>query len=166
MHQDPNSDPFFTSRDQIDESTDLTSATFRRARRVAGWQVCRCSRVSTGVFDSITEELRSPQVGILTCPNTRETLDPTMYGLAASVMPLLALPQEASALFVDHMFDAIAVHLAFKYGGVNPKGALPAGGLRSWQQRRVNEITAREPEQRSQEPNRVVEIACLPKTTR
>jgi AraC-like DNA-binding protein len=96
--------------------------------------------IPQGVFDSIAEELRSPQVSVLTCPNTRETLDPTMYGLAASLMPLLASPQEANALFVDHMFDAIAVHLAFKYGGVKPKAALPAGGLKLWQQRRVNEL--------------------------
>jgi AraC family transcriptional regulator len=62
--------------------------------------------------------LGRPAIETLHNPIGIERRDETMLGLAHSLNPLLARPEHATALFTDHVFLAMATHLAVTYGGV------------------------------------------------
>ena len=66
--------------------------------------------------------------------------DPVVRNLGAALLPALAEPQAAAALFVEHVAIALHLHLAQKYGS----SVLPArpvrGTLAPWQERRAKEF--------------------------
>jgi AraC family transcriptional regulator len=72
-------------------------------------------------FDEFSRDAGVSQVERLYCPNTVETRDPTMLGLAQAIHPLLEEPDEVTPLFADHIFAAIVAHLALTYGGSNSR---------------------------------------------
>lgn len=69
-------------------------------------------------FDEITSELKRPRIERLNSPLQVERLDVTMLNLARALNPVLATPERASALFIDHVFLAMVAHLAVTYGGL------------------------------------------------
>jgi AraC-like DNA-binding protein len=93
--------------------------------------------VSRGLLDRIADEeggLRrdglSAQAGIS---------DPVLGHLLRALMPALARPGEASALFLEHLAVAIGVHLLHRYGGAG--AAVPARrGLSAAHARRAKEM--------------------------
>jgi AraC family transcriptional regulator len=94
-------------------------------------------------FDEITSELRRPKIETLHSPLGVEHRDETMLGLARSLNSVLARPEHATALFTDHVFLAMATHLAVTYGGSTgagrPARATPKGRLLSpLQEQRVS----------------------------
>ena len=80
-------------------------------------------------FDDITSELKRPRIEQLNCLPTLERRDETMFGLAQALNPLLARPEEGTALFSDHVFSAMVAHIAVTYGGLDP-GYLQSPGSR------------------------------------
>jgi AraC family transcriptional regulator len=70
-------------------------------------------------FDEITSELKRPRIEQLNSPIGVEHQDETMLGLARSLNPLLARPEQATALFIDHVFLSMVAHLAVRYGGLD-----------------------------------------------
>ncbi|MDB4898619.1 MAG: helix-turn-helix domain protein [Gemmatimonadetes bacterium] len=82
-------------------------------------------------FDEITSELGRPAIETLHNPIGIERRDETMLGLAHSLNPLLARPEHATALFTDHVFLAMATHLAVTYGGVKAGHAQSHGTSRA-----------------------------------
>lgn len=60
--------------------------------------------------------------------------------LFRALLPALARPEEASQLFVDQVAQALTVHVAQQYGGLDGAKSAPRGGLAPWQQRRVTEL--------------------------
>jgi hypothetical protein len=64
--------------------------------------------------------------------------DHTISSLGRVLLPALNHPDQASQLFVDHLF-AIGVHIAQTYGGMRPLSPPVQGGLASWQVRRAKE---------------------------
>jgi AraC family transcriptional regulator len=94
-------------------------------------------------FDEFSEESRISKIECLSCPNTTETRDEAMLGLARALLPLLERPNEVNALFADHIFAAQVAHLALTYGGTrneNIRRHPPFRTLTHLQQRRVTEF--------------------------
>jgi AraC family transcriptional regulator len=86
--------------------------------------------IPNSAFDDITSELKRPRIEQLNCLPTEERRDETMFGLAQALNPLLARPEEATALFSDHVFSAMVAHLAVTYGGLDPRNPLVPGSRR------------------------------------
>jgi AraC family transcriptional regulator len=81
---------------------------------------------------SVYDELRyQPDLAIF---------DPVAGHLLASLLPALARPDEASALFVDHVVSSLTAHIAHAYGGLRAVNRPARGGLAPWQQRRAEEL--------------------------
>jgi AraC family transcriptional regulator len=93
-------------------------------------------------FDEISSDLRRPRIERLHCPIGVEHKDDTMLSLARALDPVLARPEQATALFTDHVLSAMVTHLAVTYGGLNgsqmtvPRGRR-RGMLTPLQERRV-----------------------------
>lgn len=73
---------------------------------------------------------RSKDVERLDCPPTMGPPDETILLLARALNYALARPSEASALFADHIFIAMTVHLAVSYGGIDRGDAESLGAVR------------------------------------
>jgi len=72
------------------------------------------------------------------------TLDPVLRHLSAALLPGLAKPSEASALFVDHVVGALVDHLMRRYGGAGENVGPVRGGLSPYQLSRAKEALAAE----------------------
>jgi AraC family transcriptional regulator len=91
-------------------------------------------------FDEITTELRRPSVDTLSSLMGLDHRDETMLGLAHSLNSVLARPECATSLFTEHVFLAMATHLAVSYGrpGTSGSKTLPRSRLLTrLQERRV-----------------------------
>ena len=69
-------------------------------------------------FDEVTSELGTSRIETLNRRIGVEQRDETMLGLARALNPVLARPENATALFTDHVFLAMVTHLAVTYGGI------------------------------------------------
>lgn len=86
--------------------------------------------IPLAAFDDIATERRLSRVEHLDCPPMTGPPDETMLHLARALNHALASPSEASALFADHIFIAMTVHLAVTYGGVDRRAAGNLGACR------------------------------------
>ncbi len=91
-------------------------------------------------FDELTTELNAPRITALDCANTSERWDPVMHHLTLALVPFLPKPQEVSALFAEHVFAAMRLHLATTYGGLRPRQHQRRRGLSPQQERRAKEL--------------------------
>jgi AraC-like DNA-binding protein len=92
------------------------------------------------VFDRWTDEIGSPRVDELSLPVTEAHCDATMFHIAMSLMPALRTPKEASPLFLDHLFEAITVHLGITYASLPRQLERFRGGLAPWQYKRARDL--------------------------
>jgi AraC-like DNA-binding protein len=72
-------------------------------------------------FDEITAEMKRSRIDRLHCPIGVQHTDETMLNLARALNPVLARPEHATALFIDHVFLAMVAHLAGMYGGLDDR---------------------------------------------
>ena len=91
-------------------------------------------------LNELMDELRASPIETLACTVEAPQLDPVMHGLALALLPAFAAPAEASTLFVDHVFAAMRMHLAQRYGGLRPPTEIAHGGLTPWQERRARDL--------------------------
>jgi AraC-like DNA-binding protein len=82
-------------------------------------------------FDEVTSELKRPRIEALNTPINVEHRDETMLNLAQALNPVLARPEQATALFLDHLFLAMVAHLATSYGAVDGADVRAQAGRRS-----------------------------------
>lgn len=68
--------------------------------------------------------------------------DDVLAAMTEALLPAMSRPGEASSLFLDHVTQAAALHVAQTYGGLRPRPATPRGGLAPWQQKRAVELLA------------------------
>jgi AraC-like DNA-binding protein len=80
------------------------------------------------------------QIDTLNCPITSVQNDPVIYHLALALLPAIQNPEQANRLFTDHVFGAIQLHLATKYGELILSDDFSRGGLTPTQRRLVTEI--------------------------
>ena len=66
--------------------------------------------------------------------------DPVVRSLLSSLEPLMARPELAHPLFLDHVAMALTTHIACRYGGVDIRAVARPGCLAPWQERRAKEI--------------------------
>jgi AraC family transcriptional regulator len=93
-------------------------------------------------FDEVTSEMKRSRIERLHCPIGVEHIDETMLNLARALNPVLARPEQATALFTDHVFLAMVAHLAGMYGGLDnrdiaTRAAVKGRMLTPLQERRV-----------------------------
>ena len=91
-------------------------------------------------LDDICSEAGVRRIGDLRHNFGASTDDPVTRHLLSSVLPALAKPQEASALFLDYVALAMTAHIARLYGGMGQTVAIPRSGLAPWQERRAKEM--------------------------
>lgn len=91
-------------------------------------------------LNQLADELRAPPIQALRCPADAPIVDETMLHLASALLPVLAEPDRASALFVDYIFAAMAAHVGRCYGGLASTVERISGGLAPWQERMVKEM--------------------------
>jgi AraC-like DNA-binding protein len=91
-------------------------------------------------FDELADELHAARIETLACPMSSARQDPVMLHLGMSLFPAFASPGQASALFADHVFAAMRLHLASTYGGLRERKRREPGGLAPWQARRAQEL--------------------------
>jgi AraC-like DNA-binding protein len=70
-------------------------------------------------FDEVAAEMKRSRIERLNCPIDVEHTDETMLNLARALIPVLARPEYATALFTDHVLLAMVAHLAGTYGGIH-----------------------------------------------
>ena len=82
-------------------------------------------------FDEIASELKRPRVDWLESHVGVERRDETMLNLVQALNPVLARPEEAPALFTDHVLLAMVAHLAVTHGGLDGRDASHTDGQRT-----------------------------------
>jgi AraC family transcriptional regulator len=93
-------------------------------------------------LDAIADDAHAPRITDLSNrpkPGAGAA-DVTISRLGSLVLPSLSHPDQANPLFVDHILQAVGVHVAQTYGGMRPVSRLVRGGLAPWQERRAKEI--------------------------
>jgi AraC-like DNA-binding protein len=91
-------------------------------------------------LDTMSYEAGVPRIGDLRDHPGVGIDDPVVRHLLSSLLPATARPEDAHALFLDHVALALSAHVAHVYGGMNTLRGLPRGGLAPWQERRVKEL--------------------------
>jgi AraC family transcriptional regulator len=95
--------------------------------------------IPRAALNNLAEEHSAPRISDLRCePGTSDCV---VTQLAAAVAPAFERPEEASALFVDHLALALCSHLIHAYGGVTLCESVK-GGLSPGQTRRAQEYMA------------------------
>ena len=92
------------------------------------------------VLDEFTDEADGRRVSDLACP--AGIVDPIVQHLGASLLPAFDHPDAVSHLYVDHVAQAICSHVATTYGGFEPYGPTPKGGLTARQAERAKTFMA------------------------
>ena len=91
-------------------------------------------------LDAIADEANAPRIRDLSYKPGEGVSDVVISGLGRLMLPALSHPDQANALFVDHVLLALGVHVAQTYGGMRPMSRLVRGGLAPWQERRAREV--------------------------
>ena len=91
-------------------------------------------------LDAIADDANAPPIHDLSYEPGASVNDVTISSLGRLMLPALSHPDQANALFVDHVLLALGVHVAQTYGGMRPMSLPVRGGLVPWQQRRATEI--------------------------
>jgi AraC family transcriptional regulator len=91
-------------------------------------------------LDDFTDEAGGHRLANLSCPPG--IFDPVIASLVAALRPAFARPDEASAIFVDHVMLAVCAHLVQRYGGCLPSAAVTKGGLTPAQMLRAKDFLA------------------------
>jgi AraC family transcriptional regulator len=92
------------------------------------------------VLHSIGELEGTPPIDGFAHDPSRGIDDTVIRELGLSLFPAFQRPDEANALFVDHITTAIAAHVLHTYGAPGKKRGKPDRGLAKWQEGRVKEI--------------------------
>ncbi|WP_245524079.1 helix-turn-helix domain-containing protein [Methylobacterium nonmethylotrophicum] len=95
--------------------------------------------VPHALVDTVARENDVPPPSHLAWP--RADRDPVAAGLVALLLPALAEPDPARAMFVEHTAMAFLAHALDRYGDGAAAAARPVrSGLSPWQERRAREI--------------------------
>jgi hypothetical protein len=94
---------------------------------------------SRAALDAIADDAHAPRISDLS--NRPQpgagAADVTISRLGSLVLPALSHPDQTNPLFVDHVLQAVGVHIAQTYGGIRPVSRPVRGGLAPWQERRA-----------------------------
>jgi len=92
-------------------------------------------------LNAIADDMGAARVDELRLTTGTAVEDPTLQNLLLSMRPALAAPGgHTQVLFVDHVANAIATHVAHTYGGARPRQPYDTGGLAPFHERRAKEL--------------------------
>ena len=88
----------------------------------------------------VTDRMQCPRIEALPSLLDRDHYDPIMFHFAKIMECALARPSEASVLFLDHMFEAVCIHIAKTYAGLEDRHVPRRGGLSPRQEARIKAL--------------------------
>ena len=88
----------------------------------------------------VTDRMQCPRIEALPSLLDRDHYDPIMFHFAKIMECALARPSEASVLFLDHMFEAVCIHIAKTYAGLEDRHLPRRGGLSPRQEARIKAL--------------------------
>lgn len=94
--------------------------------------------VTQAALDEVAYSHRVPRIDRLV--RTFGHPDPIVHNLGQALISTLEQPNNASKLFVDHVFHALNCHLVCSYGGITQSSKHAQGGLTARQVRRATEF--------------------------
>jgi AraC family transcriptional regulator len=103
---------------------------------------CLAFYLPRAALDAIADDANAPRIRDLSYKPGAGVNDVTISGLGNSLLPALRRPDQANALFVDHVLLAAGLHIAESYGGMRPASRPARGRLAPWQERRAKEMIA------------------------
>lgn len=96
--------------------------------------------IPVSAIDQVAREAGRDRIATLHCPLEQTNVDPVMFHLAMSLMPLVRGELPSTLLFVEHVFQAITLHLARAYGGLAISETLVRGGLPPFLYKRAQDM--------------------------
>jgi AraC-like DNA-binding protein len=121
-----------------------TSNIFDLRRKYIGYGVSAFRMISIylprPVLDKIAELEEKPQVNELAHDPCTGIDDAVIRGLGFSLVPAFQSPEEANALFVDHITTAIAAHVLHAYANAVKRNNIARPRLSKRQEEHVTEI--------------------------
>jgi AraC family transcriptional regulator len=96
--------------------------------------------LSRSALDAIADDAGAAHIVELDDKLSRPVSDPIFRQLVSTLMPSLAHTEAVNGLFVDHVLQAIGVHVAQTYGGMKLFSHRARGGLAPWQERNAKEL--------------------------
>lgn len=91
-------------------------------------------------INGVVEQMHAPAIDRLELTPSQGVRDPLMRNLFLSLLPLMARPEHANSLVIDHVGLALTAHIAQAYGGVRDRSNLRRGGLTGHQEKRIREL--------------------------
>lgn len=88
-------------------------------------------------LDAFTDEAGGKRIATLAC--MPGLIDPVMAHLVGALLPSFQHPEEATALFVDHIALAMCAHVGQHYGGLAERHFIARGGLSLVQENRAKD---------------------------
>jgi len=95
--------------------------------------------VPQAAFDTLAEDMGVPTITRLILPHPRGCQDDLMLGFARMMMPLLERQEQLERMLAEHIFAAIRLHLAIRYGGMSMPSLRHHASLAGWQMHKVKE---------------------------
>jgi AraC family transcriptional regulator len=90
-------------------------------------------------LNAIADNANAPYIDELRYKPAVSKDDRVIRGLAQSLFPAFAQPEQANSLFVDHVLLAVGAHVATTYGGMK-SGRAVRGRLAPWQEKPAIEM--------------------------
>jgi AraC family transcriptional regulator len=96
--------------------------------------------VPNNILSGLTEEMNGKSLRGLRVNHGECYRDETVSNLLLALRPVLARPQEANALLVEHIALSLCVHLVHHYASLDASRRVYRGGLAAWQALRAREL--------------------------
>lgn len=96
--------------------------------------------LSAGALAAIAETLRAAPPDTLAIESGTSVADETLGRLALLLRAELAADARSRSLFVDHLLNAFAIHVAVAHARLVPGSGALQGGLAGWQLRRAQQM--------------------------
>jgi AraC family transcriptional regulator len=91
-------------------------------------------------ISNVSDSLKGPKIDRLPFFLDQDRYDEVMFGFANIMKHAIDRPSETSALFLDHIFEAVCIHIAQTYGGLQIGERLRHGALSIPQERRIKSL--------------------------
>lgn len=96
--------------------------------------------ISRRTLELIADDANARPIGDLRYAPGKGVDDPVLRGLGDALRPAFDRPDEVNRIFLDHLTMAAAVHVAQRFGGLQPSSRGSTGGLAAWQVRKAKDL--------------------------
>ena len=96
--------------------------------------------VPQAAFDMLASEMSVRSITQLMPARPEACQDALMHGFAQSMLLLFEQPEQLERMLTEHLFTAMRLHLAVRYGGMAMPSLRHRASLASWQVHKVKEL--------------------------